>query len=122
VNVQEAKATANGAVELFVGLTPNLQHIIARMFADELSLTYRIQSGELTSPKSGDRMAVECFFAILEEVGAVYSRHFQRGLNSRQIMDLVMGETVKPTITELRKLYPERFQPTTTKSDYVLAD
>jgi hypothetical protein len=109
VNVQEAKATANEAVELYSGLTPNLQHIIARMFADELSLAYRIQSGELKPAKVGDRLAVECFFAILEETGVVYLRHFQRGLNSRQIMDLVMGETVKPTIEELRKFYPERF-------------
>jgi uncharacterized protein (DUF2132 family) len=120
VNIQEAKATASGAVEIYMNLAPTIKYAVARRFADELSLTYRIQSGELTSPKAGDRMAVECFFAILEEVMAVCARHFQRGLNSRQIMALVIDENVKATAEELRRLYPERFQHT--KSDYVLAD
>ena len=109
VTQAEAKATANGVVELYASLTPNLMREVAKRFQDELSLSYRIQSGEMTAPKTSDRMSLECFFAILEEVSDTYTRHFQRGMNSRQILDMVIDETVPPTVEELKRLYPERY-------------
>ena len=89
--MQGIKATASGAVVLYGDLTPNLKRFVAIQFAAEVSLIYHVQSGELQEPKREEASSIEMFFQFLEELLNTFTRHFQRGMNSRQLVQLTLS-------------------------------
>lgn len=91
MNTAEVKATANGAYDLYTQLSPNLKVQISRSFPAELALTLSVQSGDINKPKANDARTVDYFFAFLDELTATSARHFQRGMNSRQLIQLALS-------------------------------
>lgn len=93
MNKSEVKATAKGAADMYVGLTPNLKVMVGRLFESELSLTYRVQSEEVQPQNIGayDRDSIENFFLFLDSLLNTWQRHFQRGYNSKQLIQLALS-------------------------------
>jgi hypothetical protein len=85
------KATANGAAEMYSSLTPNLKRLVGQQFPNELTVTYRVQAGELASPKRNDADSIDNFFHLMEELTGVCRRQFQRGCNSKQLLLLALS-------------------------------
>lgn len=85
------KATAAGAVVLYGDLTPNLQRLVAKLFESELTVTYAVGNGELAKPSAAESNSIDNFYAFLEELAAVVRRQFQRGCNSKQLIEMALS-------------------------------
>lgn len=93
---QGLKATAKGAADIFANdLTPNLKTLLGRTFEAELSVTYAVANDDLQKPSAAESNSIENFFAFLQELVSVNRQQFQKGCNSKQLVEMALSRLAR---------------------------